>query len=132
MKGGNMPNTAEPCGKLAIRIIAMPADTNASGDIFGGWLVSNMDLAGMCESTRRSCCRTVTVAINSMTFIKPVSVGDIVCCYAELIKVGRTSMQFKIECWTSSLVSEERLKVAEGEFVYVAIDEDGKPQPVDR
>jgi len=122
----------EPAGILSIRVVAMPADTNASGDIFGGWLVSHMDLAGVCESTRRSRCRTVTVAINSLNFIKPVSVGDIVGCYTELLKVGRTSMQFKIECWTQSLKHQQLSKVAEGDFVYVAIDENGKPQPVDR
>jgi len=127
-----MPDEIAPSGQLSIRIVAMPADTNAAGDIFGGWLVSNMDLAGVCESTRRSLSRTVTVAINSLTFIKPVSVGDIVCCYTELIKVGHSSMEFKIECWTSSLKHQTLLKVAEGDFVYVAIDENGKPQPVDR
>jgi acyl-CoA thioesterase YciA len=127
-----MPDEVNPRGQLSIRIVAMPADTNGSGDIFGGWLVSHMDLAGMCESVRRAHCRTVTVAINSMVFLKPVSVGDIVCCYTDIIKTGRTSMEVNIECWTISLSHEERIKVAEGIFVYVAIDADGKPQPVDR
>ena len=127
-----MPEQLEPQGQLAIRVVAMPADTNANADIFGGWLVSHMDLAGGCESVRRANCRSVTVAIDSLTFIKPVNVGDIVCCYTELTKVGRTSMRFKIECWTLSLKHKDRLKVAEGTFTYVAIDEHGAPQPVDR
>jgi len=127
-----MTDHAEPKGLLAIRVVAMPADTNANADIFGGWLVSHMDLAGGCESVRRASCRTVTVAIDGMTFIKPVKVGDVVCCYTDLIKVGRTSMQFQIECWTISLQHTDRLKVAAGTFTYVAIDENGVPQPVDR
>lgn len=122
----------EPKGKLAIQIVAMPADTNANWDIFGGWLVSHMDLAGGREAQRRAQCRTVTVAIDNMSFIKPVKVGDTVTCYADIMKVGRTSMQFKIEGWISSLRVEQQLKVAEGMFTYVAIDDEGKPQPVDR
>lgn len=127
-----MPDQQKPQGQLAIQIVAMPADTNANADIFGGWLVSHMDLAGSCESIRRAKCRTVTVAIDSLSFIKPVYVGDVVSCYAELIKVGNTSMQFKIESWTLSLQHEQQIKVAEGVFTYVAIDEHGKPQLVDR
>ncbi|HVY53727.1 MAG TPA: acyl-CoA thioesterase [Gammaproteobacteria bacterium] len=122
----------KPRGNLSIQITAMPADTNGNGDIFGGWLVSHMDLAGSCEASLRSRTRVVTVAINSMTFIRPVSVGDIVCCYTELLKVGRTSMQINIEVWTMSLRREDKLKVAEGIFTYVAIDDQGKPQPVDK
>lgn len=127
-----MTEQTEPRGQLSIRIIAMPKDTNPAGDIFGGWLVSHMDLAGMCESTRRAKSRTVTVAINAMTFIKPVSVGDVVCCYTELLKVGRTSMEIKIEVWTQSVNRTTRHKVAEGNFVYVAIDDNGQPHAVDR
>ena len=127
-----MKDQIEPRGTLSIRIVAMPKDTNATGDIFGGWLVSHMDLAGSCEASRRANCRTVTVAINSMTFIRPVAVGDIVCCYTELAKVGHTSMTISIEVWTLSLKHEQRLKVADGQFVYVAINDQGKPQLVDR
>lgn len=126
------PNQTEPRGQLAIRVVAMPANTNSNGDIFGGWLVSHMDLAGGCESRRRARCRTVTVAIDSLSFIKPVNVGDIVCCYIDLIKVGRTSMQFRIESWAISLLHDRLTKVGEGVFTYVAIDDDRKPQPVDR
>lgn len=127
-----MSNPPVPLGQLSIRVVAMPANTNAMGDIFGGWLVSHMDLAGMCEAVRRASCRAVTVGINSLSFIKPVFVGDIVCCYTQLAKVGHSSMQFKIECWTLSLNQTTQEKVAEGDFVYVAIDNHGKPQPVDR
>ncbi|MEO8401694.1 MAG: acyl-CoA thioesterase [Gammaproteobacteria bacterium] len=127
-----MTETKDTRGRLAIRIVAMPKDTNANGDIFGGWLVSHMDMGGGIEARRRARCRVVTVAIDAMQFIKPVTVGDTVCCYANLLKVGRTSMQFKIEAWTLALEDEEPKKVAEGIFTFVAIDESGKPHPVDR
>lgn len=123
---------AKPKGTLAIQIVAMPADTNANGDIFGGWVVSHMDMAAGIEARHRAGCRVVTVAIDSLVFIKPVYVGDTVCCYADLIKVGRTSMQFKIEVWTISLQDDQQKKVAEGMFTFVAINEKGKPHPVDR
>lgn len=121
-----------PQGELTIRIVAMPADTNAHGDIFGGWLVSIMDLAGGCESKRHAQCRTVTIAIDKLTFLKPVAVGDIVGCYTELLKKGRTSMQFQIEAWKQNLNQLQHVKVAEGLFTFVAIDDHGKSQPVDR
>jgi acyl-CoA thioesterase YciA len=122
-----------PRGKLTIQIVAMPADTNANGDIFGGWVVSHMDMAAGIEARRRARCRTVTVAIDTLEFIKPVYVGDTVCCYAELISVGRTSMKIKIEVWTVSFSDEKSEKhVAQGIFTFVAIDDLGKPQPVDR
>lgn len=124
--------TQEPQGRLAIKVVAMPSETNANSDIFGGWLVSQMDLAGNCESIRRSKSRAVTVAIESLSFIKPVYVGNVVSCYVSLIKVGHTSMQFKVESWTLSLIDDHQQKVAEGIFTYVAIDESGKPQLVDR
>ena len=121
-----------PKGKLAIQVTAMPADTNANGDIFGGWLISHMDMGAGIEARRRAHCRAVTVAIDSVVFLKPVSVGDIASYYAKLVKVGRTSMQFKMEVWTLSIYEEQPKKVAEGVFTFVAIDEQGKPQPVDR
>jgi acyl-CoA thioesterase YciA len=122
----------EPRGVLSIRTIAMPANTNANGDIFGGWLVSLMDMGAQIEAQRRAHSRVVTVAINNLVFIKPVNVGDTVCCYADLVKVGRTSMQFNMEVWTLALEVKERIKVAEGMFTFVAIDSGGKPQIVDR
>lgn len=125
-------NSVEPQGKLALRTVAMPADTNANGDIFGGWLVSHMDLAVGIEAKQHSQSRVVTVAINSLIFIKPVSVGDTVSCYTELLKVGNTSMQFKVEVWTTSFQENSQKKAAEGLFTYVAIDATGKPRAVKR
>lgn len=122
----------EPQGTLVIQIVAMPADTNANGDIFGGWLVSHMDMGAGIAGRRRARSRVVTVAIDSLVFIRPVAVGDTVCCYADLIKVGRTSMRFKMEAWTLALQGGEPQKAAEGMFTFVAIDENGKSRPVDR
>lgn len=127
-----MQNPELPSGKLVICTLGMPANTNANGDIFGGWLVSNMDMGGAIEAQRRAHCRVVTVAIDNMSFIKPVYIGDVVYCYADLIKVGHTSMQFKLQSWTLSVSDEKQKKVAEGMYVYVAIDDQGKPQLVDR
>ncbi len=123
---------SQPAGVLALRTIAMPADTNCYGDIFGGWLVSLMDMGAQIEGQRRAGCRVVTVAIDSLTFIKPVYVGDTICCHAELIKVGRTSMQFRMQVWTLAVEETERKLVAQGLFTFVAIGKEGKPQSVDR
>jgi acyl-CoA thioesterase YciA len=122
----------EPQGDLALRTTAMPADTNANGDIFGGWLVSHMDMAAGIEARHYAKSRVVTVAIDSLVFIKPVNIGDTVSCYADLIKVGRTSMQFKIEVWTIPIQTETFSKVAEGLFTFVAIDDKRIPQAVVR
>lgn len=127
-----MNNQTQPHGTLVIQIVAMPADTNANGDIFGGWLVSHMDMGAGIAARFRSNSRAVTVAIDSLVFLKPVSIGDIVCIYADLIKVGRTSMQFKMEVWNISSSDVTPRKAAQGLFTFVAIDEKGKPQPVDR
>ncbi len=118
--------------ELVIQIAAMPADTNANGDIFGGWLVANMDMGGAIAARRVAKCRVVTVAIDQMIFKKPVYVGDTVCCYATLTHVGNTSLQFKIEVFTIGIAASDRKPVAEGVFTFVAIDDDGKPQPVKR
>lgn len=119
-----------PHGELTIRTIAMPKDTNANGDIFGGWLVSQMDIGAAILAKQICQGRMTTVAIEKMTFIKPVNVGDVVCCYAELQKVGNTSMHIHMEVWTIPQNSTARQKVAEGIFVFVAIDNKGKPRPV--
>jgi acyl-CoA thioesterase YciA len=119
-----------PQSEPALRAIAMPADTNQRGDIFGGWLLSQMDLAGGIAAIRRSRGRVATVAIASMTFRRPVFVGDEVSCYAEVIKVGRTSMTIKIESWVRRGTGDEAFKVTEGIFSYVAIDEMRQPRPV--
>ena len=122
----------QPSGKLALQTVAMPTDTNANGDIFGGWLVSLMDKAAGIEGRRRAKSRVVTVAIDRLVFIKPVNVGDTITCYAELLKVGRTSMEFKMTVWTTGYEEEITKKVAEGYFTFVAIDDNGKPHLVDR
>jgi len=122
----------KPAGQLVIRTLAMPADTNYNGDIFGGWLVSQMDVGASTLAQQRSRSRVVTVAIDKLAFIKPVQVGDVVCCYADLLKVGNTSMTIKLEAWTLSNNLVDHQKVAEGIFVFVAIDENLKPRPVDR
>ena len=109
----------------------MPTDTNPHGDIFGGWLISQMDLAGSSAATRRSKGRVVTVAITGMTFHRPVYVGDEVSCYAEVIKVGHTSITVKIESWACRGIGDEQIAVTDGVFTYVAVDANGKPRPID-
>jgi acyl-CoA thioesterase YciA len=120
------PPRAEP----ALRAVAMPADANPLGDIFGGWLLSQMDLAGTMTATRRAKGRTVTVAITAMTFHRPVFVGDEVSCYAEITKVGTTSITVKVESWVRRGIGEEQIEVTEGIFTYVAVGDDRKPRPV--
>jgi acyl-CoA thioesterase YciA len=122
------PN-AQPTGELALQTLAMPRDTNANGDIFGGWLVSQMDLAAGIITKKVSQGRSATVAIKNVTFLLPVSVGSTVSCYAQIRKTGRTSMQIAVEVWTSKLsVIDDLTMAAEGLFVFVAIDDEGKPR----
>jgi len=113
-----------------IRAIAMPADANPAGDIFGGWLMSQMDLAGANAAARRSRGRCVTVAVDGMVFHEPVYVGDEVSLYASVLRVGRTSMTIRVEAWRRRLVSESQHKVTEATFTFVAIDESRKPRLV--
>lgn len=121
----------EPEGVLALQTLAMPRDTNANGDIFGGWLVGQMDLAAGIATKSISKGRSATVAIQNVTFIAPVAVGSTVSCFTKLIKTGRSSIHFKVEVWMSlSMLENERQKVAEGVFIFVAIDDEGKPRPV--
>jgi len=108
----------------------MPADTNVNGDIFGGWVISYMDLAGLSIARKRAKCRVTTVAIDKMVFLAPVHVGDFICCYGELLKVGRTSMAVRITTYATDELGENRRQVTEGIFTYVAIDENGKSIPV--
>jgi acyl-CoA thioesterase YciA len=121
----------EPVGELALRTLAMPANTNVSGDIFGGWLLSQMDIAGGMVAKDRAKGRVVTVAVDRMIFHRPVYVGDAVCCYCEIQKVGRTSITVKMQAWAiRGAVHGERLLVTEGVFTYVVVDEDGRPRIV--
>jgi acyl-CoA thioesterase YciA len=130
----NLPvlTATEPQGELVIRTIAMPADTNANGDIFGGWLLSQMDLGAAIYARNLSRSRVTTVAIDAMTFIAPVYVGDIVSCHATLLKVGRTSMRIAVEAWAQRTKSGALVRVTAGVFTYVAIDDAGRPHPVHR
>lgn len=123
-------NEAAPRGELFLQTAAMPADTNPNGDIFGGWLLAQMDIAGGIAARHVSQGRVVTVAVGSVIFKQPVKVGDVVGCHAELQRVGRTSMTFRIEAWAIRHITFEREKVTEGEFTYVAIDDEGRPRPV--
>ena len=125
-----MNDSNKPLGELAIQTLAMPANTNANGDIFGGWLVSQMDLAGGIVAKRHAKGRVATVAIHSMTFHRPVQVGDVVACYAEVTKIGNTSMTIQIQAWVQSHIDGSECKVTEGTFIFVAIDDQGKPRPV--
>jgi acyl-CoA thioesterase YciA len=119
-----------PASDPAIRTIAMPADTNPHGDIFGGWLLCQMDLAGSTVATRRANGRVVTVAITAMTFHRPVLVGDEVSCFCNVEKIGNTSIAVKIESWAQRGTGTTPIKVTEGLFTYVHVGADGRPQPV--
>lgn len=117
-------------GALVIRTIAMPADTNPSGDIFGGWLMSQMDLAAGNMAGRVSQGRSATVSVEAMQFLRPVKVGDEVTLYATLRKVGRTSMRIHVDAWARPRYSDKGAKVTDADFVFVALDETGAPRPV--
>jgi acyl-CoA thioesterase YciA len=126
MSMAEAPDSPEP----ALRAIAMPADTNPHGDIFGGWLLSQMDLAGGTVATRHARGRVVTVAITAMTFHRPVFVGDEVTCYVAIVKVGHTSITTKVESWVRRGIGDEKIAVTEGIFTYVAVGPDGRPRPI--
>ena len=127
-----MADADQPQGELVIQTIAMPRDTNPSGDIFGGWLMSQMDLGSSILAARQSKSRVVTVAMDGMSFLQPVRVGDRVACYARVEKIGRTSMRIPVEVWVTRYQTGERVKVTHGVFTYVALGPDGKPTPVKR
>ena len=122
--------TEQPRGEITIQTLAMPADTNANGDIFGGWLVSQMDLAAGILAKKISCGRAATVAINSMSFLRPVHVGDLVSCHVQLEKQGNTSMTILVEAWKQTLATGEKHCVTKGTFVFVAIDEKGESRKI--
>ena len=113
-------------GTLSIRTLAMPADTNPNGDIFGGWLMSQMDIAGSITAHSRAGGRVVTVGVEAMTFHRPVHVGDVVCCYTDIVKTGKTSMAVLVEVWALREQNPaDNVKVTEGTFTFVAIGKDG-------
>jgi len=126
-------STESPVGDLVLRTLAMPADTNANGDIFGGWLMSQMDLGGAIMAKEIAQGRVVTVRVEGMTFLRPVAVGDVVCCYARCTRRGNTSITVNIEVWVKKVASEpigQRYKATEALFIYVAVDSEGKPRPL--
>jgi acyl-CoA thioesterase YciA len=130
----NIPRQAilgsEPQGDLCIRTLAMPADTNANGDIFGGWLLSQMDVSGGVFASKTAKSRTVTVAIEAMNFRKPVYVGDLVSVHANLVKIGRTSITVHLEAWVLRRREQRSILVIDGNFTYVSIDDNGQPQAI--
>ncbi len=115
---------------LAVKTLAMPADTNPAGDIFGGWLMSQMDIAGGVVAYERARGRTVTIAVDGMSFLKPVLIGDLVTCYAQILREGRTSMTILIEAYARRGRTSEEVKVTQGTFTYVAIDDERRPRPL--
>jgi acyl-CoA thioesterase YciA len=127
-----MEPSHSPKGELVIRTIAMPADTNPSGDIFGGWIMSQMDLGSGIIAAKTAKTRVVTVAMEGMSFLQPVRVGDTVACYAWVERIGRTSMTIPVEVWVQRYMSGEQVRVTHGVFTYVAVDSGGKPIPVRR
>jgi len=122
--------SVKPKGELTTRTIAMPADSNPAGDIFGGWVLSQMDIAaGICASERAKC-RVVTVALDGMHFIRPVKIGDILCVYTEVKRVGNTSLEIHVEAWVQRDRSRHTVKVTQANFTFVALDGDGRPRKV--
>jgi acyl-CoA thioesterase YciA len=122
------PKEKPPAGIPMVRTIAMPADANANGDIFGGWLMSQMDLAAGNVAARTSQGRCVTVSVDAMTFLRPVKIGDEVSVYCELLATGRTSMKISVEAWRRARIGAEEYRVTKAMFTFVAIDAEGKPR----
>lgn len=119
-----------PSSPVALQTIAMPADTNVNGDIFGGWLMAQMDLGASVPARIRAKGRVATVAVEGMTFHKPVLVGDLVSIHADIIKEGRTSLHIGVEVWVTRQPSGDRRKVTEARFIFVAVDSEGKKRPL--
>jgi len=120
-----------PPREPAVRTVAMPADANPSGDIFGGWVLAQMDIAGGVVAARRARGRVVTVALDGLSFHKPIKVGDIVSCYAQVVEVGTTSLKVKVHTEVIRQITGEPQTVTDGRFTYVALGPDGRPRPVD-
>ena len=125
-----------PRGDMLLQTLAMPADTNPAGDIFGGWIMSQMDIAGGILARAIAQCRIVTVAVDSIRFIKPVHVGDVVCCYGRLERIGTTSITLQLEVWVKSVIHEQgvdaQFMVTQAAFTYVAVDGEGRKKPIGR
>lgn len=122
-----------PVGNLLLRTMAMPGDTNPAGDLFGGWIMSQMDIAGAILAREVAHGRVVTVAVDAMSFVKPVNVGDVVCCYGRCVHVGHTSLKIHLELWVKKIYESEaatRDLVTEASFTYVAVNDEGRPRPL--
>lgn len=126
----NLETESVPHGELVIQTLAMPNNANVYGDIFGGWLVSQMDLGGAILAHRCAKNRVTTVAIDRMAFLKPVYVGDLVCCYASVLKTGHSSITISLDVWVIRMRMGAKEHVTEGLFTFVAIDEQGKPKSI--
>ena len=125
-----MAGTEEPDGELAIRVMPMPADLNGAGDVFGGYVMAQMDLAGSIMAVEVAGGRVATVAVDSMVFVAPVRVGDVLCIYNTLRRRGRTSVTIRVEAYVKRKVIGERVRVTEADFTYVHLDEEGRPKPL--
>lgn len=122
----------QPIGAQTIRVVAMPADTNANGDIFGGWVLSQMDMAGGVAAVERARGRVVTIKVDTMIFIHPVRIGDVLSVYTQVESIGRTSMKVHIEAWATRFITHVQEKVTDATFTFVAIDDNGRPRPIPR
>jgi acyl-CoA thioesterase YciA len=130
-----LQDTPQPQGELLLRTMPLPADTSLNGDVFGGWIMAQMDIAGSIMAKEVARTRTATVAVESMRFIKPVKVGDVVCCYGRVRRIGVTSVTIMLEVWVKPTLrdTEDRFtlfKVTEAAITYVSIGEDGNKQPI--
>ena len=120
----------EPRGELASRVMAMPANTNPRGDIFGGWIMALMDSAGAMTARTHANGNVATVSVSNIVFLRPVEVGDTVCCYTDVARIGHTSITLCVEVWVLRLSQGKRIKVTEAEFTFVALNENGGPRPI--
>ena len=128
--GYGMDELREPRGELASRVLAMPTDTNPKADIFGGWIMSLVDMAGKMSATTVANGRVVTVAVDRIVFREPVKVGDVVCCYTQTLGTGRSSITLSIEVWALRQGQGDRVKVTDAVFTFVAVDDDGRPRQI--
>ena len=122
----DMDEVPEPNGELGLQTVAMSTATNADGDVFAGWLLSQMDIAGSMVAQQLASGRVTTVAVGSMAFLRPVPLGAQVRCYVDIVEVGRSSIKTVVEVWVKIIGDDELMKVTEGEFIYVAIDQNGR------
>ena len=120
----------QPAGELTLRTLAMPSDANVAGDIFGGWVMAQMDLACGIRAAERAKGRVVTAAVKEMSFAKPMKIGDTLCIYTHVTRVGHTSMTLKVEAWAQRYLSDLMEKVTDADFIMVALDQEGRPKPV--